>query len=77
MPDVIIVAALDPDAVIRRRNISIIVSIPARSILTKQLNARGERREFCGRVVKLSRQEMVLAVHPQLLEKSVLMPKSS
>jgi hypothetical protein len=61
MPDVIIVDVPDPDAVRRRRNISIIVSIPARYILTRQLDVKGNRREFSCRVVKLSPHEMVLA----------------
>lgn len=61
MSDVIFFDTLDPEAVSRRRNISIIVSIPARYILTRQIGPNGQRREFSGRVVKLSPHEMVLA----------------
>jgi hypothetical protein len=59
MPDV---CWVDPDAqeVDRRRNISIIASIPARYTLTRRLNSNGNRRELSCRVVRLSPHEMVL-----------------
>lgn len=61
MSDVIFIDTIDPEAASRRRNISIIVSIPARYILTRQIGPNGQRREFSGRVVKLSPHELVLA----------------
>jgi hypothetical protein len=59
MPDIV---WLDPDAqeAERRRNISIIASIPGRYTLTRRLDSKGNRRELSCRVVRLAPHEMVL-----------------
>jgi hypothetical protein len=51
----------DPNAVPRRHKINIIVSIQARYVLTSKIDAKGNRREFSCRVVKLSPYELVVA----------------
>jgi len=50
-----------PEDIQRRRTIDIIVSIPVRYALTRHVDVNGLRREFSGRVVKISLHEMVLA----------------
>jgi hypothetical protein len=59
MPDVVW-ADEDARTADRRRNISIIASIPGRYMLTRRLDANGNRRELSCRVVRLSPQEMVV-----------------
>lgn len=59
MPDIV---WADPAAedLARRRAISIIASIPGRYMLTRRIDANGNRRELSCRVVRLSPYEMVL-----------------
>jgi len=61
MSHVIFFDVPDSDEVARRRSIDIIVSIAVRYALPRLIDANGNRREFSGRVVKLSPQQLVLA----------------
>lgn len=61
MSQVIFLELPDPDEVKRQRAIEIIVSIPARCVLTRQIDAAGKRRAFSCRVVKLAPHELVVA----------------
>jgi hypothetical protein len=61
MSDIVFVDDDTVDVAARRRNISIIASIPARYALTRQIGANGTRREFSCRVVKISPDMMTVA----------------
>ena len=62
MSDVFFIDAADLDANSGQRTIDIVASIPGRYTLTRQIDANGNRREFSGRVVRISPDAMTLAV---------------
>jgi hypothetical protein len=59
MPDLVWADPVAEDAS-RLRSISIIASIPGRYMLTRRIDANGNRRELSCRVVRLSPYEMVI-----------------
>jgi hypothetical protein len=60
MSDDFFSGAFDQDVIGRRSGVSVVASIPGRYTLTRQVDSKGNRREFSCRVVKISPDAMTV-----------------